>query len=75
MDSNTGKIIQGGHETGYYYKGRNQMRIPDNLGMILLGLYLIIEGVLRLSSGGIGIILGLLAFFAGILILVRNIRR
>lgn len=51
------------------------MRIPENLAFILLGLYLVIEGVLRLSGGGISIILGLLAFAAGILILLGNIRR
>jgi hypothetical protein len=51
------------------------MRIPDNLGMILLAIYLILDGILRLTGGGISIILGLLALFAGILILLPNIRR
>jgi hypothetical protein len=51
------------------------MRIPDNLGFILLALYLIIQGVLDLTGGGLSIILGLLALAAGILILVGNIRR
>jgi hypothetical protein len=51
------------------------MRIPDNLAMILLAIYLILEGVLRLTGGGISIILGLLALFAGILLLLQYIRR
>jgi hypothetical protein len=51
------------------------MRIPDNLAMILLGLYLVIQGVIHLLGGGIGIILGLLAFSAGILLLLQFLRR
>lgn len=38
------------------------MRVPENLGMILLAIYLIIEGVLRLTGGGIGLLMGLLAW-------------
>jgi hypothetical protein len=51
------------------------MRVPENLGMILLAIYLIIEGVLRLTGGGIGVLLGLLAFAAGILLLLQYFRR
>lgn len=51
------------------------MRIPDNLAMILLAIYLILEGVLRLTGGGISILLGLLALAAGILFLLQYIRR
>jgi hypothetical protein len=57
------------------YKGENRMRIPDNLAMILLALYLILDGILRLFGSGIGIAIGLLALAAGILLLLQYIRR
>jgi hypothetical protein len=51
------------------------MRIPNNLGFLLLGLYLIIRGVLDLTGGsGISLLLGLLALAAGIIILLQNFR-
>jgi hypothetical protein len=50
------------------------MNIPGNLGMILLALYLIIDGVLRLTGGPVSIILGLLALAAGIILLLQNYR-
>jgi hypothetical protein len=50
------------------------MRIPDNLAFILLGLYLVIQGALQLAGGGVGVILGLLAFAAGVLFLLRFVR-
>jgi hypothetical protein len=50
------------------------MRIPSNLGFLLLGLYLIIRGVLDLTGGGISVLLGLLALAAGIIILLQNVR-
>jgi hypothetical protein len=52
-----------------------KMRIPENLGFILLAIYLILEGVLRIAGGGVGIILGLLALAAGILILLQFVGR
>lgn len=50
------------------------MRIPENLGMILLAVWLILTGLialLGLTFDGLGIIMGLIALFAGILILLR----
>jgi hypothetical protein len=48
------------------------MRIPENLGFILLGIWLILEGLFSLISGStVGVLLGLLALAAGILILLR----
>ena len=51
------------------------MRIPDALGIILLAIWLILEGLislLGLSFEGIGMIMGLLALAAGILILINR---
>ena len=48
------------------------MRIPNNLGIILLAIWLILEGLislLGLSFAGLGVIMGLLALVAGILLL------
>jgi hypothetical protein len=48
------------------------MRGTRNAGLLLLGIYLIIQGLillLGLTFPGMGIILGLLALLAGILIL------
>jgi hypothetical protein len=48
------------------------MRIPENLGFILLGIWLVLEGLFSLISGSaVGVLLGLLALAAGILILLR----
>jgi hypothetical protein len=48
------------------------MRVPENLGFILLGIYLVLEGLFSLIGGGaIGVILGLIALAAGVLILLR----
>ena len=48
------------------------MRIPENLGFILLGIWLALEGLFSLISGSaVGVLLGLLALAAGILILLR----
>jgi hypothetical protein len=50
------------------------MRVPENLGFILLGIYLILEGFFSLLSGSaVGILLGLLALAAGVLILLKFI--
>jgi hypothetical protein len=43
--------------------------------MILLALYLIIDGILRLFGAGIGVVVGLLALAAGILLLLQYVRR
>jgi hypothetical protein len=49
------------------------MRLTRNMGMLLLGIWLILTGLLQVVSvsiPGIGSILALLAIVAGILILV-----
>lgn len=53
------------------------MRIPDNLGIILLAIWLILEGLIQLlglSFAGLGIIMGLLALIAGIVLLLGGVR-
>jgi hypothetical protein len=51
------------------------MRDYGNWGFVLLGLWLIMEGVIRLTSlSALGVIMGLLALAAGILLLVANLR-
>jgi hypothetical protein len=52
------------------------MRVPENLGFILLGIWLVLEGLFSLIGGSpTGILLGLLALAAGILILLRYLGR
>jgi len=50
------------------------MKIPSNLGMLLLGIWLIITGALPLLSGGgtlsLAILVPILAIVAGILIIM-----
>jgi hypothetical protein len=49
------------------------MTLTRNVGMLLLGIWLILTGLLQIASisiPGIGIILALLAIVAGILILM-----
>ena len=49
------------------------MRLTRNVGMLLLGIWLILTGLLQIASisiAGIGTILALLAIVAGILILI-----
>jgi hypothetical protein len=51
------------------------MKLPSNLGMLLLAIWLILQGALPLLSGGtltlgIGTLVALLAIVAGILILM-----
>ena len=49
------------------------MRITRNLGMLLLAVWLILTGLVQLfglSFTGIGVILGVLALAAGIVILI-----
>jgi hypothetical protein len=53
------------------------MRLTDNLGLLLLGIWLIVMGLLSLlnvSIPGLAIILDLLAIAAGVLILLRPAR-
>jgi hypothetical protein len=50
------------------------MRLTNNIGMVLLAIWLILTGLLPLlniSIAGIGIILAILAIAAGVLILLR----
>lgn len=47
-------------------------RSPRNIGMLLLGIYLVLQGLvglIGLSFAYLGVILGLLALLAGILLL------
>jgi hypothetical protein len=48
------------------------MKLTQNLGMLLLAIWLILTGLLAFvpALGGIGIILSVLAIIAGILILI-----
>ena len=49
------------------------MRLTRNVGMLLLGIWLIVTGLLQIASisiPGIGILLALLAIVAGVLILI-----
>ena len=49
------------------------MRLPKNLGMILLGIWLIVTGLLQvvsISIPSIGIIMAVLAITAGVLVLL-----
>ena len=49
------------------------MRLTRNVGMLLLGIWLILTGLLQVASisiAGLGIIMALLAIVAGILILM-----
>ena len=52
------------------------MNVPDNLGFILLAIWLILEGLFSLSGGSAtGVLMGLLALAAGVLILLPNLQR
>jgi len=49
------------------------MKVTKNLGMLLLGIWLIVTGLiplLQLSFSGLGTVMGVLAIAAGALILV-----
>ncbi len=53
----------------------NSMKLTTNLGMLLLGIWLIINGLiplLNVSFKGLGTLMALLAIVAGALILVRR---
>src|SRR5579871_2104664 len=50
-------------------------RLTQNLGLLLLGIYLILSGlisVLGLSFAGLPLLMGILALVAGILIVLRR---
>jgi len=49
------------------------MKLNKNLGMLLLSIYLILVGLvylLKLSFSGLGVIMGVLALAAGVIILL-----
>ncbi len=47
------------------------MRLPANLGMILLAIFLILYGLSTfVSLGGLSVLVGLIALLAGILLLI-----
>jgi len=53
--------------------GVRAMKVPSNLGMLLLGIWLIILGAMQLLSislGGLAILVPILAIVAGILIIL-----
>lgn len=53
----------------------SKMKLPGNLGMLLLAIWLILYGataILGLSFQGLPLIMGILALAAGILILLRR---
>jgi hypothetical protein len=60
----------------YFERGSkevNNMNLTKNLGMLLLGIWLIVTGLLQVVTiqvAGIGIILAVLAIVAGVLILM-----
>ena len=60
-------------EKNLLQKEVNNMNLTKNLGMLLLGIWLIVTGLLQVVSipiPAIGILLALLAIAAGVLILV-----
>lgn len=59
--------------TEFILKGDSEMQPTKNLGMLLLGIFLIITGLvplLELSFSGLGTIMAVLAIAAGALIIV-----
>jgi len=61
------------YESHLSQKEGNNMNLTKNLGMLLLGIWLIVTGLLQVVSiqiPAIGTILALLAIVAGVLILV-----
>ena len=52
---------------------KNKMTVTKNLGMLLLGIWLILSGIIplvHLSFSGLGMVMAVLAIAAGILILI-----
>lgn len=61
------------YESHFLHKEVNNMKLPKNLGMLLLGIWLIVTGILQVVSipiPAIGTILAVLAIAAGVLILL-----
>jgi hypothetical protein len=61
-----------GEGAHFSHKEVNNMKLPKNLGMLLLGIWLIVTGLLQVFSihiPAVGTILALLAIAAGFLIL------
>jgi hypothetical protein len=61
------------YESRFSQKEVNNMNLTKNLGMLLLGIWLIVTGrlqVVTIQIPAIGIILALLAIIAGVLILM-----
>jgi hypothetical protein len=53
----------------------NAMKLPKNLGMMLLSIWLILTGLIELlhfSFSGLPIIMAILAIAAGVLLLLRR---
>ena len=46
------------------------MKITQNIGMLLLAIYLLAVGIVTLTGLGIGVITGVLALLAGIFLLI-----
>jgi hypothetical protein len=52
---------------------KNKMTVTKNLGMLLLGIWLILTGIIplvHLSFSGLGTVMAVLAIAAGVLILI-----
>ena len=52
---------------------KNKITVTKNLGMLLLGIWLILTGIIplvRLSFSGLGTVMAVLAIAAGVLILL-----
>lgn len=61
------------YESHFSHKEVNNMKLTKNLGMLLLGIWLIVTGILQVVSipiPAIGTILAVLAIAAGVLILL-----
>ena len=59
------------YESHFSHKEVSNMKLTQNLGMILLAIWLIVTGLSAfISLGGIGTLLAILAIAAGVLILL-----
>lgn len=55
------------------FRSKSAVKIPSNLGMLLLAIYLILAGLVALFSftfNGLPMVMGILALAAGILLLL-----
>ena len=61
-----------GIKSHFLCKEMNNMKLTQNLGMLLLAIWLILTGLLAFvpAIAGLGIILSILAIAAGVLILI-----